>query len=80
MTGKFAVFGHDTGERNRARQKSAGAASKANGWRRRSHADLPPVLDRKALIALALSGDSYAQWRADELYGMGWRAERVVEA
>lgn len=44
-------------------------------------ASLPPLPDpRLTVLQLARGGDEYSAWRADELYGAGWRADRQVEA
>lgn len=52
---------------------------------RQAHAEyvasLPPLPDpRLTVLHLARGGDEYSQWRADELYGAGWRADMEVHA
>lgn len=42
-------------------------------------AALPPMPNpRETLLSQARGGDDDAQWRADELYGMSWRAEGIL--
>lgn len=65
-----------------AKAREMGKRASAKAEHAKHVASLPPMPNpRKALLASARGGDDDAQWRADELYGMSWRAEgEVVQA
>lgn len=62
-----------------ANARVLGRAAALKAERDKLIAALPPMPNpRETLLSLARGGDDDAQWRADELYGMSWRAEGIL--
>ena len=68
------------GEKDRARQQSAVAASRSKQAQRNHAAEVarlePAENPMVELLRAARAGDADAFWRADELYGTSWRVKR----